>query len=107
MSQLENTEQSEKQSPSILRVFTLFFYFRGTVIEPFVIAHHGSVSSIRIFNSSEMMISGGYDKRIVLWNINQKMAKIPIRGHQDWVTAVDGSTCGRFIVSGRNPIFFL
>ena len=46
------------------------------------------------------MISGGYDKRIVLWNINQKMAKIPIRGHQDWVTAVDGSTCGRFIVSG-------
>ena len=53
------------------------------------------------------MISGGYDKRIVLWNINQKMAKIPIRGHQDWVTAVDGSTCGRFIVSGKNPLIFL
>ena len=33
-----------------------------------------------------MMVSGGYDKRIMLWNINQKMAKIPLKGHQDWVT---------------------
>ena len=96
----------EWQSRLVFLGFSYFFYFRGTVIEPFVIAHHGSVSSIRIFNSSEMMISGGYDKRIVLWNINQKMAKIPIRGHQDWVTAVDGSTCGRFIVSGTNPTNF-
>merc|ERR1712142_429350 len=28
------------------------------------------------------------------------MAKIPIKGHQDWVTAVDGSACGRHILSG-------
>ena len=37
---------------------------------------------IEILNLSE----GGYDKRIMIWNINEKMAKIPIKGHQDWVT---------------------
>lgn len=74
------------KSIRMIDVSTGEYRSKGTVVEPFVIAHHGSVSSIRIFNSSELMVSGGYDKRIMIWNINQKMAKIPIKGHQDWVT---------------------
>jgi len=89
------------KSIRMLDVSTGEYRTKGTVVaEPFVIAHHGSVSSIRIFNSSEMMVSGGYDKRIMIWNINHNMAKIPIKGHQDWVTAVDGSNSGRYILSG-------
>jgi len=88
------------KSIRMLDVSTGEYRTRGTVVEPFVIAHHGSVSSIRIFNSSQMMISGGFDKRIMIWNINDKMAKIPLKGHQDWVNAVDGSRDGTHILSG-------
>ena len=46
------------------------------------------------------MVSGGFDKRVMVWNINDQLAKIPLRGHQDWVTAVDGSKCGKRVISG-------
>lgn len=88
------------KSIRMLDISTGEYRTKGTVGEPFIIAHHGSVSSIKIFNSSQMMISGGYDKRVMLWNINQKMAKIPLKGHRDWVTAVDGSSDGSHILSG-------
>jgi len=73
---------------------------KGTIAPEFVIAHHGAVSSIRIFSASQLMISGGYDKRVMIWNINDQLAKIPLRGHQDWVTAVDGSKNGKRVISG-------
>ena len=31
---------------------------KGTIAPEFVIAHHGAVSSIRIFSASQLMISG-------------------------------------------------
>ena len=36
----------------------------------------------------------------MIWNINDQLAKIPLRGHQDWVTAVDGSKNGKRVISG-------
>lgn len=73
---------------------------KGTITDQFVIAHHGAVSSLRIFSASQLMVSGGFDKRVMVWNINDQLAKIPLRGHQDWVTAVDGSKCGTRVISG-------
>jgi WD40 repeat protein len=73
---------------------------KGTITDQFVIAHHGAVSSIRIFSASQLMVSGGYDKRVMIWNINDQLAKIPLRGHQDWVTSVDGSKNGKRVISG-------
>ena len=66
---------------------TLVYFFRmtdvstgeyrskGTITDQFVIAHHGAVSSIRIFSASQLMVSGGYDKRVMIWNINDQLAK--------------------------------
>ena len=48
---------------------------KGTITDQFVIAHHGAVSSIRIFSASQLMVSGGYDKRVMIWNINDQLAK--------------------------------
>ena len=63
---------------------------KGTITDQFVIAHHGAVSSIRIFSASQLMVSGGYDKRVMIWNINDQLAK-------EWLAANLGDYRGSHI----------
>ncbi|CAG5084520.1 Oidioi.mRNA.OKI2018_I69.PAR.g10661.t1.cds [Oikopleura dioica] len=73
---------------------------KGTLREQFAIAHHGSVASVRIYSRGQHMVSGGYDKRVMLWNLDHEMAQIPLQGHQDWVNTVEGNIEGTRVISG-------
>jgi len=73
---------------------------KGTLREQFAIAHHGSVASVRIYSRGQHMVSGGFDKRVMLWNLDHEMSQIPLQGHQDWVNTVEGNIEGTRVLSG-------
>ena len=46
------------------------------------------------------MVSGGFDKRVMLWSLDHEMSQIPLQGHQDWVNTVEGNIEGTRVLSG-------
>ena len=55
---------------------------------------------MRCRSRGQHMVSGGYDKRVMLWNLDHEMAQIPLQGHQDWVNTVEGNIEGTRVISG-------
>ncbi|CAN2389386.1 WD repeat domain 88, partial [Pristimantis euphronides] len=69
-------------------------------------AHTGSVSSC-VFSqdgcysvlSASVVLSGGYDRTIVLWDVRSKCKKLVLKGHTDWVLDVALSANKKWILS--------
>lgn len=61
--------------------------------------HYGSVSSLCFSPDGSLLASGGYDERILLWNIGDASVTQQLN-HEDRVTAVAFSPDGEMVASG-------
>ena len=46
-----------------------------------------------------MLVSGGYDQSIVVWDVENCVQKLRLQGHTDWITGVDISTDQNWLLS--------
>ncbi|MEH1816690.1 MAG: caspase family protein [Nostoc sp.] len=62
--------------------------------------HEDWVNSVAINSDGQMIVSGGRDGTVRLWNLQGQSLAEPFRGHEDWVNSVAISSDGQTIVSG-------
>ena len=61
--------------------------------------HIGSVRSLAITSDNKYIVSGGNDKAVRIWNLQDKMQEGVLYGHTHYITSIVISTCDRFIAS--------
>ncbi|KAM6380932.1 LOW QUALITY PROTEIN: WD repeat-containing protein 88 [Pluvialis apricaria] len=61
--------------------------------------HEGSVSSCLFSQDASLVVSGGYDKTIAIWDTETGYKKLSLKGHWDWVTDVAISKNKKWILS--------
>jgi len=61
-------------------------------------AHNNSVSSLLITLDGKFAVSGSWDKTVKIWNLTDGSCMKTFE-HDDWVTSVDMSADGRYLVS--------
>jgi WD40 repeat protein/energy-coupling factor transporter ATP-binding protein EcfA2 len=63
-------------------------------------AHKAGVRSIDVSPNGRVIISGGKDSKIRIWNLDKKTISSPIAGHKDFVSTVKFSPDGKKFASG-------
>ncbi|CAF1225182.1 unnamed protein product [Adineta steineri] len=53
-------------------------------------------------DDGQLLVTGGYDLRVVLWDLENMTHKVVLRGHSDWITDVCLTTDNKWIVSVSN-----
>ncbi|CAF1195103.1 unnamed protein product [Adineta steineri] len=76
------------------------FRREGPLVLPKV--HEGSVAACYMSDDGQLLVTGGYDLRVVLWDLENMTHKIVLRGHSDWITDVCLTTDNKWIVSVSN-----
>jgi WD40 repeat protein len=61
-------------------------------------AHSQSISGLHITMDGKFAVSGSWDKTVKLWNLNDGSCMKTLE-HSDWVTSVDMTPDGRYLVS--------
>jgi len=64
-------------------------------------AHTGCVSCSAFLNQKHL-VTGAYDRHAILWSIeknNRLSKKVDLRGHEDWVTGIDGSSDANWVLT--------
>jgi WD40 repeat protein len=56
-----------------------FFFFRKKGPTALAKGHEGSISSCCLSSDGSLCVSGGYDLRVVLWDMNYTTAKLILR----------------------------
>ncbi|CAF0763944.1 unnamed protein product [Brachionus calyciflorus] len=62
-------------------------------------AHEGSISSCTISHDGMLCASGGYDTKLVLWDLSHCVPKLILRGHSNWINDVSITKNKDWIVS--------
>jgi WD40 repeat protein len=63
--------------------------------------HTGCVSCSAFLNQKHL-VTGAYDRHAILWSIeknNRLSKKVDLRGHEDWVTGIDGSSDANWVLT--------
>ncbi|XP_071065088.1 WD repeat-containing protein 88 [Dasypus novemcinctus] len=61
--------------------------------------HEGSVSSCSFSRDSSLLVSGGFDKTVAIWDVGEGYRKLSLKGHSDWVMDVAISSNKKWILS--------
>ncbi|CAF3354907.1 unnamed protein product [Rotaria sp. Silwood1] len=64
--------------------------------------HKGSIATCHMSNDGKVLVTGGYDLRVILWDIENMTYKLILRGHRDWVNDVCLTSDNKWIVSVSN-----
>ncbi len=62
--------------------------------------HSGSVNSVVFSSDGHYALSGGYDKKVRLWNVKSGRLVHTFYGHRDSVLSVNFSPDGHYVLSG-------
>ncbi|MEO2050104.1 MAG: protein kinase [Pirellulales bacterium] len=65
-------------------------------------AHQGDLLCLAIAPDSKRIASGGSDNRLFLWNLEGLESAGELKGHTDWIRALDFSPDGRSLVSASD-----
>ncbi|KAK3086475.1 hypothetical protein FSP39_018946 [Pinctada imbricata] len=62
-------------------------------------SHEGSVSSCHFSNDGLMLVTGSYDSTIVVWDVDNRIQKLKLQGHDDWIEDVCFSSDTSMVLS--------
>lgn len=77
------------------------------LIAEFVSGHTGKIQSIDISNDSSMLISGGRDSSIVIWDFINKSKLKTLSYQQSIITVLKISPCGKFLITGGESSIYI
>jgi WD40 repeat protein len=61
--------------------------------------HEGSISCCYLSKDNSLCVSGGYDSRVILWDIFHCKMKLALRGHLDWINDITLTDDNKWIIS--------
>ncbi|XP_073081779.1 WD repeat-containing protein 88 isoform X2 [Manis javanica] len=61
--------------------------------------HEGSVSSCQFARDTSLLVSGGFDRTVAIWDVGEGYRKLSLKGHNDWVMDVAISNNKKWILS--------
>ncbi|CAF2786465.1 unnamed protein product [Rotaria sp. Silwood2] len=64
--------------------------------------HEGSIAACHMSDDGKLLVTGGYDLRVVLWDLDNMTHKLGLRGHRDWINDVCLTSDNKWIVSVSN-----
>ena len=64
--------------------------------------HTDCVNSVAITSNNKYIVSGGDDKTVRIWNLQEKTQEAVLQGHTGYVTSVAITNDNKYIVSGGN-----
>lgn len=67
-------------------------------------AHSGCVSCGAFLNQ-QYVVTGAYDRHAIVWSISENNSlkkRLDLRGHAGWVTGIDGSRDGNWVITSSN-----
>ncbi|CAF2036189.1 unnamed protein product [Rotaria magnacalcarata] len=64
--------------------------------------HEGSIAACHMSEDGKLLVTGGYDLRIVLWDLDNMTHKLGLRGHRDWINDVCLTSDNTWIISVSN-----
>ena len=84
---------------------TFCFSQVGTVIKPELVVqtgHNGFVTCIDFSQDGNYLVSGGVDRKIIVWDIDSKLQYRQLFGHTQSISCLKYSIIGKQIYAGSN-----
>lgn len=71
-----------------------------------LVEHEDVVSCVGVTDGNQYVISGSYDKRLLVWCLDTGEVEHQLIGHTDHVTSVKITRDGTIAISGLLPLFY-